>query len=227
MFWYLLLAHFIGDYPFQSDWMVAHRKRIAVRLLHGAIHFGLMALLTVTIFLKIWPYLLLLAVIHLLIDFGKTWLTPRLPAWNVPLYFVDQAVHFLALGLVAAWIEKNVAVTRLPLNRLVVLIAIGFIVTTYVWLITERILLGGRSFSDELGARAWPRAFIRAGLLAIVLLGWNALGFKFAGRKSALPGTMGMAILLPYPATRSGARALLIDLLVTFVVAGFIILASR
>ncbi len=129
MFWYLLLAHFLGDYPLQSDWMVAHRKRIVVRLLHGAIHFGVMALLTVTVVLRTWPYLLLLTVIHMLIDFGKTWITPRLPAWRVPLYFIDQAVHFLAIGLVAAWIEKDIVITRLPLNRLVVLIAIGFIVT--------------------------------------------------------------------------------------------------
>ncbi len=222
MFWYLLLAHFIGDYPLQTDWMVAHRKRIAVRLLHGVIQFGGMALLTITVALRIWPYLLLLTVIHMLIDFGKTWLTPRLPAWKIPLYFIDQAVHFLAIGLVAAWIEKNVVITRLPLNRLVVLIAIGLIVTTYVWLITERILLAGRPYSDELGARAWPRAFIRAGLLAVLLLGWYALG-----RPATFPVMAGMAIQLPYPATRSGARALLIDVLVTFCVAGFIILANR
>ena len=27
MFWYLLLAHFVGDYPLQTDWMVKFKSK--------------------------------------------------------------------------------------------------------------------------------------------------------------------------------------------------------
>jgi len=216
MFWYLLLAHFLGDYPLQSNWMVANRNRLWVRLLHGSIHFGLLVLLTYTVVSVVWPFYLVLVVVHLAIDAGKTWLSQRLPVWNVGLYIFDQLVHFTAIGLVAAWIGDKAAESALPFNKLMVLYAIGFLLVTYIWLISERILLADRPYVEELRARAWPRAFIRAGLLAVILLGWNAL----------FPLAAGLAIRLPYPATRGGMRALLVDVLVTLVVAGFVIAAN-
>ena len=212
MFWHLLLAHFISDYPLQSDWMVKNRSRLRVRLLHGLIHFGLMVGLTFPASLRVWPFLLMLAGIHLAIDLMKGWSTGRLPEWNPAMYVVDQAIHYVTIGLFAFW-SVSYATADPLISRPVVLVVMGFLLVTYIWLITERIIFAGHPGADELAASAWPRAWIRGGLLALILFSWYSL----------FPITIMLVIQLPYPATRSGARALLIDVLVTLAVAGLVI----
>jgi hypothetical protein len=216
MFWYLLLAHFLGDYPLQSNWMVANRGLPQVRLLHGAIHFGMMLLLTIPASVRVWPFFLLLTAVHLAIDISKSWSTNRLPDWTPGMYVVDQAVHYLSIGLIATWIERYVDVGNLLISRTVVLYGTGFLLATYIWLISERIIFAGHPAATELGVKAWPRLWIRGGLLALILFGWQTL----------FPVAMGLAFQMPYPATRGGARALLIDVLVTLGAAGLVIAVS-
>ncbi len=79
--------------------------------------------------------------------------------------------------------------------------------------------------------RAWPRLFFRAALLALLLLGWNLFAAQSALRGAVLypgglPRTASLAAglgLIPYPATRRGLRLLLVDVLVTGLVAALVI----
>ncbi len=222
MFWHLLLAHFIADYPLQSDWMVANRSNAWVRLLHGAIHFAMMALLTFPASARAWPWLLLVAAIHMGIDLSKGWFSAHSPGWNRWMYLADQAAHYAIIALLSAWLGRQAAEPSLPIPRLAALVALGLLLVTYVWLVSERVLFAGRAGAADLKAHARPRAWARGGMLALILSGWYAL-FPAAGPVMA----MGMAIHSLYPAGRSGTRALLIDVLVTLAAAGLVIAAGK
>lgn len=215
MFWYLLLAHFIGDYPLQSDWMVANRNKARVRLLHGTIHLAVMLLFTFPISLRVWTWLLIVSALHMSIDFSKGWLSARRPRWNRWLYVVDQALHYLILAGLSVCIGPSAA-EQLPIPGLVVLLAIGFLLVSYIWMISERVLFAGQPGASEMHERAVPRAWVRCGLLAIVLLGWYAV----------FPVSLAILIHFPYPANRIGIRALVIDVLVIAIVAFFVVLAG-
>src|SRR5512139_3681327 len=106
MFWHLLLAHFLGDYPLQSDWMVANRTIPWVRLLHGSIHLGMMLLLTFPVSLRIWPWLLAAATIHMSIDLSKSWFSAHRPGWSRWMYVVDQAAHYIVIGVLSALLGR-------------------------------------------------------------------------------------------------------------------------
>lgn len=191
MFWHLLLAHFIADYPLQFDWMVANRANAWVRLL-------------------------LAAAIHMGIDLSKSWFSAHKPGWNRWMYLADQAAHYIVIALLSAWLGRQAA-EPLPIPRLAALVAMGLLLVTYVWLVSERILFAGRAGAADLKARARPRAWARGGMLALILSGWYAI----------FPAAIGVVVHSPYPANRSGARALLIDVLVTLAVAGLVIAAGR
>ncbi|RPJ46970.1 MAG: DUF3307 domain-containing protein, partial [Chloroflexi bacterium] len=206
MFWHLLLAHLIADYPLQPSWMVRNKIRPRVLLLHAAVHFLVVLVVLLPASAQWWPYLLAIAAAHFLIDTGKNWFTIHRPGWVVGPYLVDQACHVLSIILVNLWASGQVAAAEPYLDDRLVMIAIGFLLVTYVYLVTERVFTSitplARFGTD---VQAWERMFIRAVLLAVLLLAWDA-------RSAALAG---LTVLLPYQATRSGLRVLLIDLIVT------------
>ena len=108
MFWYLLLAHLLGDFVFQNDWMVRNRDDIRVLSLHASIHFILMFLLVGSSRLQFWPFLLLIAVIHLIQDRVKNNLTNKHPDWTKSAFIADQFLHIFVIGVVVFWMQKAV-----------------------------------------------------------------------------------------------------------------------
>ena len=64
MFWNLLLAHFIGDFLLQTDWMAQNRDRFWVLTLHVSIHIGAMLLLIGDARSEYWLLIILIALIH-------------------------------------------------------------------------------------------------------------------------------------------------------------------
>lgn len=91
----LLLGHLMGDYLFQTLWMVENKKRPAVLLLHV----GIMALSTFVVLGGGLMVVLGIAAIHLAMDATKTYLLPN-RLWS---YFLDQAVHIVTIIAAAAY----------------------------------------------------------------------------------------------------------------------------
>lgn len=215
MFWSLLLAHFIADYPLQPNWIVRNKTRLWALLLHVSIHLVVMLAIVGAARAQVWPYLLALAVIHFWIDVGKNTIYRLRPKWVVGPYLVDQACHYLSIGLVSAWILGHIPAPALPFSPMAAILVTGFLLVTYVWSITERILAHSQpDYRLELARQFWPRMFARAALLSGLLLLW-----RLAPSTTAATLTTGR---LPYLSGPYRRRALLTDLSVVIVVQLFI-----
>lgn len=99
MLW-LAVGHFIGDFPFQSEWMITQKgKSWEVNLYHALVY-------TATIFVigRIAGFSLplsagiILLISHFLID-------PLKARWGIVKHiWLDQILHFVVLGLIALFI---------------------------------------------------------------------------------------------------------------------------
>jgi len=89
----LLIAHILADFVLQTRWMVTHKRRPGVLLLHTALVLAAAQGVTGQVAA---PGLLALAAAHLLIDAAKLRLPPGLGA-----FLGDQAAHLAVLALAA------------------------------------------------------------------------------------------------------------------------------
>ena len=98
MFWKILLAHFLADFVLQPDWMIRHKHKSAILLLHGGVFFALCLLFLVN-FLD-WLLVCglgILAGLHIIIDYLKNRLKPKLAARGAALFLIDQGLHLAAI----------------------------------------------------------------------------------------------------------------------------------
>lgn len=86
----LLLGHLIADFLLQSGWMVKHKRRIDVLMMHAAL--VLICTLATTGHLA-HPTVIAVALAHLVIDFVKV----RLPRQGLRAFALDQALHLATL----------------------------------------------------------------------------------------------------------------------------------
>lgn len=207
MFWHLLLAHFLADYPLQPNWMAANKSRASVLVLHVLIHFGTMLLLVGAIRWTIWPFLLLLSSIHFIIDLGKLALNARKPDWVVLPYLIDQILHYLSIAGISFWTSQALGTVVLPFSPQLAILITAYLLVTYVWYISERVIsYANLNYRLEMIAQAWPRMLTRALLLSCLL--W-LIGSRFLGNEQ--PALLAM---IPYVTGRYGRRAIVTDLLV-------------
>lgn len=214
MFWFLYLAHLLGDYPLQPGWLVDAKRRLTGLTLHISIHLALLLAIVGPLRLGIWPQLVVLAAVHFTIDLVKMQLSRVRPDWIVAPYFIDQGVHLISMILVAQWIERQIAV-HLGGELITWLIyACGYLLVTYVWFITERLIAhGDRAYVRELEEQFWPRMAGRAAFMSGLLL----IGFGLGWRVTAL------TLPLPYLTGAYRKRAFLTDLSVALVVAATVL----
>ncbi len=205
MFWRILLAHVLGDYPLQPEWIVFNKRKAWGLGVHIAIHLGLMFILVGPARTEIWPQLLALAGIHLLLDVTKSFINSARASRTIPFYLLDQLLHIISIYLVANWIDGGLDPALLPASSGWPLLAAGYIIATYVWFITERMMYADDSqYLVELEDHFWSRMIGRGVMLTALLLvspGWIGLG-------------LGMAIQLPYTKGSYRRRALTIDMVV-------------
>jgi hypothetical protein len=214
MFWHLLLAHFLADFPLQPNWMARQKVRPWVLLLHVLTHFAVMLAVVFPASVTWWLYLLLIGALHFAIDAVKNWFTVHRPQWVTWPYLIDQAAHCLSIFLVNRWAAGQVLGSSPYLNTHQAVAGVGFVLVTFVFLITERVILRGKQPARPAHTtHAWARLVLRAGLLLALLLGWNR----------GVIAPVGLISLLPYPATGSGLRVLLVDVLVTLLTAALVI----
>jgi hypothetical protein len=216
MLWTLMLAHLLADYPLQTDWMVKMKRTWQGLTLHVAIHFVTMIVLLWPASAALWPYLLVLAGLHFAIDTLKNLLSIWRPQWVIRTYAADQLLHLLSIWLIATWIEQAAPAPTPLLGGTPVIYAIGYLLATYVWSISERILAHmNPAYQAEVELQLWPRMALRAALLTVILL-----GSRLAAGTTAIA-----AVAIFYLSSQFGRRALLTDIGVTFGSVTFILLA--
>ncbi|MFN2232998.1 MAG: DUF3307 domain-containing protein [Anaerolineales bacterium] len=201
MFWNLVLAHMLGDFVLQTDWIVRKRDNLWVLSLHAGIHFLLMFLLVGVARTVVWPYLLLLAFAHLAQDRIKNTITNKRPDLIRVSFVIDQFIHFFTIGIVI-WLLQNM-LGLLPTTQKIVwvMIAIAYLFVTYVWFITERLFnLSDIDYLQNLNITKYSRMLSRGALVSLFLViqAWT---------------TSGLTLVLsnPYAQTKFRRRALLTD----------------
>ncbi len=170
MFWTLLLAHLLADYPLQTDRMVLAKKHLPGLLLHVGIHLAVMIVLFFPVIGVAWPYLLVVAVCHFFIDAFKNYLGRKRPNWVIRSYALDQTLHLISLILVGIWMDRTTDLPVWPVISPWIVIIIGLLLATYIWFISERILvyqIDQRQWAVT--ASMWPRMGVRLLLYALVV----------------------------------------------------------
>lgn len=95
----LLLAHMFADFVFQTNWMVAQKRRPQVLLLHA----GIVFILSTLALGGIWQVALPVAIAHLTIDAIKTWGLPNDVRSSLTAFLTDQGAHLMTLFIAAFW----------------------------------------------------------------------------------------------------------------------------
>jgi len=177
MFWLLVLAHLIADYPLQPDWMVRAKRGLPGLLLHVGIHFCVTAVVLGLGGADFWLPALALAGFHFVIDLGKNLVNRLRPQWVSGPYLIDQVFHYISMVIVYRWMPANPGIQTPP----VVYLAIAYLGITYVSFITERILSHARPAYRELVDRTrWRRILTRALIMSGLLLSWSLFTNLFA-----------------------------------------------
>jgi len=217
MVWNLILAHFLGDFVFQNDWMVRKRDNFWMLTLHASIHFALMFFLVGQFRLTVWPYLLLLAMIHRGQDRIKIYLTKRRPDWTGKAFIVDQALHFAAIWILVWYFRTGAGLFFVQEKPVWAIVATTYLFVTYVWFISERVFnLSNTDYLEIINTTKFPRMLTRVGLVSVFLL----------VRITAISG-LAIIFTTPYPQSKFRQRALLTDVSVSFLAMIFLIWVLR
>ncbi len=139
LFLRLLLAHFIGDFPFQADQIYREKMHgIQGQVLHGLIIGLLCAIFSWPVLFhpEVWGLILVFIAAHIFVD----WLKMKIGNKKVPVFWAfltDQLLHISVLALVFLFdFSRNVPDIQHPLfalynsNKLVVLV-ITYIIATF------------------------------------------------------------------------------------------------
>ncbi len=106
---HFLLAHFIGDYLLQTNWLAARKGQSLDGLLtHTSIVFVMSVIVVAPYLEALWPVLVALFAIHTAQDALKAWLQPRLRAHLAWSYFADQGGHLGLILLIGLWVGDRV-----------------------------------------------------------------------------------------------------------------------
>ena len=205
MIWDLLFAHFLGDFLLQTDWIARKKGNFWVLGLHVAIVFALMFLLVGDVRALIWPYLLFIAVTHLVQDRGKILLTQWNQRARVAFFFLDQLLHIVIILGVLAWFNMQHGPLPASDKPYWAIIGLVLLLVTNVWFITERVIYADNiGYVESINETKHPRMLSRAVLtgLFFLLSLWVFPGLAFLYQA-------------PYPYSSYQKRALLTDMCVS------------
>lgn len=136
LFWRLLLAHLVADFPLQTGWIfrekTAHSWGVAY---HGSLAgiLGFVVLWPYLRFPRTWIVLLVLWLFHILLDKGKIVLNSRAIGARWLVFVGDQAVHIVWVWAASFFIDGRILGAEVPLygmDRFFEL-ACTYLVTTY------------------------------------------------------------------------------------------------
>ena len=214
MFYHLLLAHLLGDFPLQPTWLLREKKRFRGLLLHAGIHFFTLVIVVGISRADLWPILFLLATVHFAIDYAKTSYAKRYPEQVTGPYLIDQGVHLISLVFFAWLIQSIDPNPKSGISDDALLVTIIIVGVTFVWGISERIFAHkNHAYLVELNQQNYGRMIARLGILAAL-----ALMFTKASSMQLAP-----LMSIPYLNSLFWRRALATDLTVSLVSAVFLL----
>jgi len=215
MFWNLLLAHLLGDFVFQTDWMVKKRDNLWVLAWHASIHFVLMLFFAGQVRSVIWPFLLVLAIMHFLQDRIKINITNKRTDWVSKGFIIDQGIHYVIIWSVVYLFKNTTGSVEVAQKPSWVLVAIAYVCVSYVWFIIERIFnLSNLDYLQNINATKFSRMLSRTGLISLFLLlrTWTTAG-------------MAIGFSNPYPQSEFRQKAMLTDISVSLIAMVFLVWA--
>jgi hypothetical protein len=215
MFWSLILAHFLADYPLQPYRLVIAKRQTAGLLLHVFIHLVTMLVLIGPARSYLWPFLLVIAVSHFVIDVFKNWVGKVRPAMVIGPYLLDQLLHILVLIVVTAWaFRAEPAAAELPTVTWQAIL-LGYTLVTFTWHVTERISAHANpEYLAELARQFYQRMVVRGALFTAFLM--IGIGVLPDVAQVSVAGFASVA-LLPYVNSRFRQREILTDLAVALI----------
>lgn len=129
----LVLAHLCTDFLFQNKKMVAKKNEFSVKSVHLYLHSFLAALLSL-LFANLWHYWyvgLFIGATHFLIDWWK--ITSKKD--NLIYFLVDQALHFLIIGISWLWVtnnwEQSIEIIQHISDPKIIMVIIAYIVVIF------------------------------------------------------------------------------------------------
>ncbi len=141
LFWLLLLAHFIADFPLQSDEIFALKSKYKWGVLpHILISFitNLIIAFPYLSFKSFWLAVVFLVSVHFLLDWSKILLTHKFLSDSLFIFLLDQLFHIFFIWLACYNLFdipspdiKNKFVTEYYLNKKVILTLTGLIFSVF------------------------------------------------------------------------------------------------
>jgi len=139
LFYRLLLAHLVADFPFQSTRLFRLKtESIKGIILHGCI-FGVLAVaLSYPCITNplLGIYLLLLAVFHIFLDWLKVKLTNYTRKDSLSLFILDQVLHIISIAIVIPFNVKppypSSLIARLYSDDRLIIFCIFYIISSFV-----------------------------------------------------------------------------------------------
>jgi len=196
--------------------MVMNKTHFGVLFLHVTIHFFVSLVFVILIAREIWPFLLLLALIHFLIDSGKNYLNEKRPNWVVGPYFFEQILHISSIYFIAVLLEIYSGIPPFALEPVWLIIFTAYLFVTYIWYISERIIAyKDAAYFQQVVDKEWSRMLTRALFLTLSLVALINL--------SSINVFMMGFIKFPYRKKIFGTRSLLTDLAISLGGSFFII----
>lgn len=113
LFYRLLLAHFLADFPFQTNKIFAMKVSGIKGVL---VHVGIVILVTLIIifpylkYIETWLALLALGLSHILIDHGKVLLNKQIRHDSIYFFLLDQIFHISFLFIFYSYPEASVPI---------------------------------------------------------------------------------------------------------------------
>ena len=103
LFWLLVLAHLVGDFPLQTDTIFYYKNKYKWGILLHVTICAVMNIVFTVPFLNypsFWLVLFILFISHIIYDSGKIWMTRVVLEDNISLFLFDQFLHFITIWLV-------------------------------------------------------------------------------------------------------------------------------
>jgi hypothetical protein len=110
IFWTLLLAHILGDFPLQTDTIFRLKKRGSWGVLPHVLVCTIINIIALSPLLatkQAWIAIFVLAIVHAILDHSKIHISDKHARDDIFQFLFDQVLHILSIWFAAAWLSQN------------------------------------------------------------------------------------------------------------------------